>query len=425
MAKDKEYYSKKEQINLQDFMLLNITDQDLKVSDILKKMYEDEEKFEQKHVEKVTNIAFDSQDNIVYLPGNLCAEKQGGILYFYFKKRRTVFLILLFLLLGIGLAGAGTYVGILYLTNLNLNIDVDGDGIPDINIDLDGDRICDVNCDTDNDGIPDTNLDYQGNRKGIFNQLTEEDGKPVTKNPINQDIDGDGKCDINCDTDGDGWPDKNIDYDGDGTVDLDKDTDDDGIKDVNLDLNGDGVCDLNCDDDNDGVCDRNCTNVKIKDNGNGTSSQTGDNAFDILSATLVVVFENASEIKVAMLYPDDQNDPNVNTKVPDLKFTVKNTSDAVQYYNILWQDIFNDYESNNFWFKVISDNNGYQTGTWQNTPITDGMMASKVAIAPKTTQSYVISFTLHGTGEEQNYDQGKTFKGKVAVDIIENNKEGE
>ena len=87
MAKDKKYYAKKEKIELKDFMILNINDQDAKVSEILEKMYEDEQKFSQKHVEKVTNIAFDSQDNIAYLPGNLCAEKQNGVLYFYFKSK--------------------------------------------------------------------------------------------------------------------------------------------------------------------------------------------------------------------------------------------------------------------------------------------------------------------------------------------------
>ena len=37
-------------------------------------------------------------------------------------------------------------------------------------------------------------------------------------------------------------------------------------------------------------------------------------------------------------------------------------------------------------------------------------------------QDYTISFRLHGTGSEQNYDQGKKFKGRVAVELIEDNK---
>ena len=43
--------------------------------------------------------------------------------------------------------------------------------------------------------------------------------------------------------------------------------------------------------------------------------------------------------------------------------------------------------------------------------ILDENIASNISIAPNTTQSYIISFTLHGTGSEQNEDQGKTFKG--------------
>jgi hypothetical protein len=111
-----------------------------------------------------------------------------------------------------------------------------------MNQDTNGDGKCDLNCDTDGDGFPDINIDIDGDKVC----------------DLNCDNDGDGKCDLNCDTDGDGKPDTNIDTDGDGKPDKDIDKDGDGKPDTNVDKDGDGNCDLNCDVDKDGVCDYNC-----------------------------------------------------------------------------------------------------------------------------------------------------------------------
>ncbi|MEG1009604.1 MAG: hypothetical protein RSF67_07335, partial [Clostridia bacterium] len=79
----------------------------------------------------------------------------------------------------------------------------------------------------------------------------------------------------------------------------------------------------------------------------------------------------------------------------------------------------NTFETDNFWYKVTSDNNGYLQD-WKTTPRKDILIKSKVSVAAKTKQTYKVSLTLHGTGSEQNIDQGKKFNGKIQVEI--NNK---
>ena len=324
--------------------------------------------------------------------------------------------------------------------NPDLNIDTNGDGVPDVNIDddndgkcdrncvsniiannkgqldvdLDGDGKCDINCDTNGDKIPEEKIDYAGNKKPTFN-VPDENGNLTNK--TNQDTNGDGKCDLNCDIDGDGWPDINVDLDGDGKADLNIDLDGDGTPDLNIDTNGDGKPDFNIDEDGDGKCDRNCTYI-IDKNGKGGSTTIGDNGANIEAAALVVMFEDGNNIALSNLYPDDQDDPNVNTKVPDIRFSIENTTDKPLKYNIEWIDVENTFTSPNFWFKVSSTYNGFNQD-WTTAPKSNGRMATEIVVAPKTKQIYTVSFTLHGTGQPQNYDQGKYFRGKVAIDIIE------
>jgi len=94
---------------------------------------------------------------------------------------------------------------------------------------------------------PSINIDYKGSGKAYFNIDTDED-LVADYNLINQDVDGDKKCDLNCDTNNDGWPDKNLDFDADGKV-TDKDKEvAEKLKNqsaLNLDSNGDGIADVN------------------------------------------------------------------------------------------------------------------------------------------------------------------------------------
>lgn len=411
--KNKEFLRNKETINIKEFMLQKSGEQDKLITDTLDKIYEGNVEVTKKHLEKVLNVAFDNKDNETYLPHSLCVKKDGNKLIFAFKKKNTA-LIILFLLGFLFIAGFATFTGVQFLAKEKLNIDLNDDGIADLNIDLDDDGLCDINCDTNDDGKPDENIDYRGNRKQIFNVLVEN--KDTLFNEMNQ-MDENGKCKLNCDTNNDGWPDTNIDIDGDGKVDLNIDIDNNGLPDLNIDTNGDGVADINIDDDGDGKCDRLCASVS--DNKGGMTTIGGGNV-NIDTASLIVAFESGADINVSNLYPDDQNDPDVNTTVPDVKFTIINTTSKALHYNLDWINVENTFTSGNFMTKIFGDNGGYKAD-WASAPTTNNRFANNIEIPAYTTQNYVLSFKLRGIGTEQNFDQGKIFKGRVAVDIIENN----
>ena len=411
--KNKEFLRNKETINTKEFMLLKSGEQDKLITDTLDKIYEGNVEVTKKHLEKVLNVAFDNKDNETYLPHSLCVKKDGNKLIFAFKKKNTA-LIILFLLGFLFIAGFATFTGVQFLAKEKLNIDLNGDGIADLNIDLDDDGLCDINCDTNDDGTPDENIDYRGNRKPTFNVLVENQEKLF--NEMNQ-MDENGKCKLNCDINKDGWPDTNIDIDGDGKADLNIDIDNNGLPDLNIDTNGDGVADINIDDDGDGKCDRLCASVS--DNKGGMTTIGGGNV-NIDTAALIVAFESGDDINISNLYPDDQNDPDVNTTVPDVKFTIINTTSKALHYNLDWIKVENTFTSGNFMTKIFGDNGGYKAD-WASAPTTNNRFANNIEIPAYTTQNYVLSFKLRGIGTEQNFDQGKTFKGRVAVDIIENN----
>ena len=411
--KNKEFLRNKETINIKEFMLQKSGEQDKLITDTLDKIYEGNVEVTKKHLEKVLNVAFDNKDNETYLPHSLCVKKDGNKLIFAFKKKNTA-LIILFLLGFLFIAGFATFTGVQFLAKEKLNIDLNGDGIADLNIDLDDDGLCDINCDTNDDGKPDKNIDYRGNRKPTFNVLVEN--KDTLFNEMNQ-MDEKGKCKLNCDTNNDGWPDTNIDIDGDGKADLNIDIDNNGLPDLNIDTNGDGVADINIDDDGDGKCDRLC--AMVSDNKGGMTTIGGGNV-NIDTASLIVAFESGADINVSNLYPDDQNDPDVNTTVPDVKFTIINTTSKALHYNLDWINVENTFTSGNFMTKIFGDNGGYKAD-WASAPLTNNRFAYNIEIPAYTTQNYVLSFKLRGIGTEQNFDQGKIFKGRVAVDIIENN----
>ena len=411
--KNKEFLRNKETINIKEFMLQKSGEQDKLITDTLDKIYEGNVEVTKKHLEKVLNVAFDNKDNETYLPHSLCVKKDGNKLIFAFKKKNTA-LIILFLLGFLFIAGFATFTGVQFLAKEKLNIDLNGDGIADLNIDLDDDGLCDINCDTNDDGKPDKNIDYRGNRKPTFNVLVEN--KDTLFNEMNQ-MDENGKCKLNCDTNNDGWPDTNIDIDGDGKADLNIDIDNNGLPDLNIDTNGDGVADINIDDDGDGKCDRLCASVS--DNKGGMTTIGGGNV-NIDTAALIVAFESGADINISNLYPDDQNDPDVNTTVPDVKFTIINTTSKALHYNLDWINVENTFTSGNFMTKIFGDNGGYKAD-WASAPTTNNRFANNIEIPAYTTQNYVLSFKLRGIGTEQNFDQGKIFKGRVAVDIIENN----
>ncbi len=406
---------REETINLDDFNKLDNDAQIELVKKTLNIMYEEKFNISRSMILKVIKLTFAKDDDYLYLANKLSVEKEKNKLTFKFQKRgsRKMLIVLLSLSLFAGLVSA-TYSGLILLEKAKLNIDIDGDGIPDINIDIDGDGIPDINIDLNKDKKPDMNIDYKGNLQAIFSLDTNGDGKPDF-NLVNDATTPEKlkACKLNCDLDGDGWPDLNIDLDGDGIPDIDIDTDGDGVADLNLDLNGDMLCDVMCDTTGDMTCDTNCIETEGYIKRSGPSSIRGDQQNNVDTGYLTIIYEDNESFIIKDLHPDDQ--PGVANKLAEKKFKVINSSIYTVAYKLSWRDVENTFISDNFMYKIESNNKGYNMDDFITAPREDMEITTFILIPPNTTQDYSVYFKIKGQNEEQNYDQNKVFKGYIKV----------
>lgn len=418
--KEKKYLVKKntksKTINLEEFEKLSVEEQAKYFEDIFKKIYNGiEVESLRKYSLRCIKLTCDPKDNKVHLPYGVLVEKKKDKVIIEVKDNKPLLLILILgLLLLFALLGA-SYISINNFIIKDLNKDIDGDGIPDINLDLNEDKIPEINIDTNRNDVPDVNVDFKGNRKPIFNIDTDGDMVPDF-NLLNQDTNNDGVCDLNCDLNDDGWPDINYDLDGDGNVDLEEDINEDMLPDLNFDMNNDGVCDLHCDTNNDKICDKYCIPLEEVENidptTNGSSSVVGNDKVNIKADELVLEYEDGDTIYITGLYPDDQ--PGYQNNNPKKTFKVINKSGLYVMYNLRWVVEENDYESDNFKYKITSTLNGANFD-FKTAPKSTSLLASNIIIPPYTTQDYTVEFKLQGVGGNQNYDQGKTFAGYIEI----------
>ena len=403
-------------INLEDLNKLSVEEQQKFFEDTFDKIYSGEEiESLRKYSLRCIKLTCDPKDNKVHLPYGVVVEKKGGKLHVKVSKTKSIILIISLLTVLLLAILASSYSAVNYSLIKNLNKDIDGDGIPDLNLDLNDDKLAEVNIDSNNDNIPEINIDYKANMKPVFNIDTTGNGDP-DYNLINRDNNGDGICDINCDTNGDGWPDLNMDVDGDGIADLEIDTDSDGKPDLNFDMNTDMVCDLHCDTDNDLICNEYCLTSEDLENvipiNNGTSMTVGNSKRQIQAGELVLEYEDDNNVYVTDIYPDDQ--PYFVQEIPPKIFRVYNRSSLYVSYNLKWIVTLNDYESENFKYKVTSTLNGANLD-WTTAPKETSPLATEIIIAPFTTQEYQVDFKLQGVGGNQDYDQGKIFAGHIEI----------
>jgi len=403
-------------INLEEIEKLTVEKQAKYFEDMFDKIYSGEEiESLRKYALRVIKLTCDPKDNKLHFPYGVIVQKNKNKLIVKVYRHRPWFLLLLFItLLFFAILGA-SYSSVHYSIVKNLNKDIDGDGIPELNLDLNGDRKAEINIDTNWDNKPNLNIDYKGNRKKIFNVDRKGKGK-ADFNLTNQDLNKDGKCDLNCDLNNDGWPDINLNFNGNKRAEMYIDLDGDNRPDMNFDINRDMKCDLHCDTNNDNVCDKWCLTTPELENmkpiTNGSSTNIGNNEMTLQSGELVLEYEDTNQVLIKDIYPDDQ--PFYNTKVPTKKFKVTNKSALYVQYNLRWVVTLNDYESDNFKYKVFSTNEGTKFD-WKTAPKVTTPLATEVLIPPFTTQEYEVDFKLQGVGDKQNYDQGKTFSGYIEI----------
>lgn len=418
---------KKQIIALEEIEKLTAEEQEKFFEDIFRNIYEGKDIDSlKKYALRCIKLSCDPNNNKIHLPYGVIAQKKNDKLILKISNNRNILLFLILItLLFLAILGS-SYSAITYSIVKNLNKDINGDGIPDINLTIDNDREAKINIDTNNDDKPDVNIDYKGNRKSVFNVDTDDDGK-ADFNLVNPFYRKDDKCSINCDVDGDGWPDINLDLDGDGKADIDIDTNGDKKADMNFDMNHDGVCDLHCDTNGDNICDEHCledsssskndSQTKPQKDPQNTPNVTGtDSDVSMQSGDLTLEYEDGGDIFITDVYPDDQ--PYFENYIPTKKFKINNKSGLNIKYNLRWVVTLNNYESDNFMYKVASTNGGANLD-WTVAPKATTPMVTEVIIPPYSTQEYSIDFKLKGVGGNQDYDQGKTFAGHVELYVDE------
>lgn len=399
------------ELNVKKFNELDAKVQAQIIKEILSGLYTGTKELEvdEKYVLKCLKLTCDEFDNNVHLPLGLLVKKENNTITFEFQKRVGVYFILALLgALLFTIVGA-TYSAFNYIKLMDLNKDIDGDGVADINIDTNNDEEPEINIDINKDDIPDKNIDYKGNREPVFNIVSGDE----ILNPTNV-TNSEGKCIRNCDVDKDGWPDTNLDVKNVGKATLEIDLNSDGKPDLNLDMDGNNVCDLHCDTNDDNECDKFCLEdvSKVIITKNGSSEIVGKSTVTNNTATLEIDYVDLSDVVIENIVPDDMQGEW--SKIPNKLFTVENKSPYYVSYNLKWIVTKNTFTSNNFKFKVACTENckslDFTTAPWEDT-----VFLKEIMIPPMAKHSYVVSFTLQGVNEPQNYDKDKSFIGKIQV----------
>lgn len=406
----------KHNISLEELEKISVEKQEELFENIFNRIYSGEEiESLRKYALRCIKLTCDPKDNKIHLPYGVMVQKKDKNIIIKVYNNRQWFLLLLFITLMFFAILGASYSAIHYDITKNLNKDIDGDGIADINLDFNNDRKPEVNIDIDGDDIPDLNIDYKGNRKAIFNIDRNKNGE-ADFNIINQDLNNDGKCDLNCDLNNDGWPDLNYNFNGNDRAEMDIDLDNDRKADMNFDINRDMKCDLHCDTNKDNICDKWCLTSSQLDKmdpiNSGTSSNIGNKEWTVQSGELVLEYEDTNKVVVKDIYPDDQ--PGYVQNIPTKKFKVTNKSNLFIKYNLRWVVTLNDYESDNFKYKISSTNKGANFD-FRTAPKVTSPIMTEIVIGPGEVQEYSVDFKLQGIGGKQNYDQGKTFSGYIEI----------
>jgi len=274
-----------------------------------------------------------------------------------------------------------------------LNEDTDGDGFPDINIDYNNDGIPDLNITNENkECISKCDLNSDGTED--YNVVIDESIIPIEN--INIDYDYDGKCDLNCDINGDLIPDYNIDLNGDSLPDINIDYNNDRIPDYNIDTNADDKPDSNIHPDLN-IYNQNDNKVKTI-----ISTVTTDK-----SGKYVYVV-NSLDIAADNIEPGWSG---------NYMIVLKNETNQAVKYKITWSDVINEYtQINNLSYTI--DRNAVSYKTDLKVPYKNEVPFNNLIVKEGTTLRYLFKISFKETGVNQNIDSGKTFSGKLKIEII-------
>ena len=101
-------------------------------------------------------------------------------------------------------------------------------------------------------------------------------------------------------------------------------------------------------------------------------------------------------------------------------FTVKNTGDVDVYYNVVLENVVNNFAKPEELVYTISEASGAASKSNIVVPSSDTAILSDVKIAVGTTHSYTLTITFLSLETDQSYNMNKTFSGKINIVPSEN-----
>ena len=108
------------------------------------------------------------------------------------------------------------------------------------------------------------------------------------------------------------------------------------------------------------------------------------------------------------------------------KVTVKNTGTLDTAYNLVWQELYNKIGRNDLVMSYTCErlnSSGTVDGTCTGlteTPVKTKTITKNIPIESGVTHNYTITITFKETGENQNYNQGKSFSGVLGIEEYSN-----
>ena len=108
------------------------------------------------------------------------------------------------------------------------------------------------------------------------------------------------------------------------------------------------------------------------------------------------------------------------------KVTVKNTGTLDTAYNLVWQELSNTITNDEMVISATCErlnSSGTVDGTCAGlteTPVKTKTITKNIPIESGVTHNYIITITFKETGENQNYNQGKSFSGVLGIEEYSN-----
>lgn len=137
------------------------------------------------------------------------------------------------------------------------------------------------------------------------------------------------------------------------------------------------------------------------------SGSGNENSITSFNESLQVTYVDTSNVTLVNAYTGDSI-----TKT----FTVENTGDALVYYDIILEDLVNNFANpDDLVYSISSTNNGANL-KYRVIPTTDNApIASNIPISSGTTHSYTMIITFLKTSEDQSANMGKTFSSNINI----------